>query len=116
MPHKERFEANNGGGEYADNINRELRKSGIHVNITARKAPNNQSKLGRIVQFSPDIKRFYFLDEKHRSKEYQAFMNELCTFSQVGKNAHDDAPDSLAMLADELYHGSARVEVVPRTF
>lgn len=114
LPHKERFEANNGGGEYADDIDRQLREQGIHVNITARKAPNNQSKLGRIIQFAPDIKRFYFLDEKHRSKEYQAFMDELTMFSQAGKNPHDDAADSLAMLADEVFHGSARVELGKR--
>lgn len=120
-PHKERFEANNGGGEYADDIDAKLRKDGVHINITARKAPSNQSKLGRIIQFAPDIKKFYFLkdgkDENgqpYRSKEYQAFMNELTTFSQTGKNPHDDAPDSLAMLADELFHGNARVEIGKR--
>lgn len=113
-PHKERFEANNGGGEYADTIDDKLRKDGCHISITARKAPNNQSKLGRIIQYSPDIKKFYFIDEKNRSKEYQAFMDELTTFSQVGKNPHDDAADSLAMLADELLHGLARVEICKR--
>ena len=114
MPHKARYEANNGGGEYADAVDQMLRKDGVHINVTARKAPNNQSKMGRIIQFSPDIKKFYFIDEKNRSKEYQAFMEELCTFSQTGKNPHDDAADSLSMLADELYHGSARVEVCKR--
>lgn len=114
MPNKIRFEANNGGGEYADAINEKLRSDGVHINIIARKAPNNQSKMGRIIQFAPDIKKFYFRDAKNRSQEYQAFMDELTTFSQAGKNAHDDAPDSLAMLADELYHGPARVEVATR--
>lgn len=114
LPHKERFEANNGGAEYCDTIDQSLRKDGIHVNLTSRRAPNNQSKQGRIIQFSPDIKKFYFLDDKHRTKEYQAFMDELCSYSQIGKNPHDDAPDSLAMLADELYHGTARVEIGKR--
>ena len=114
MPNKIRFEANNGGGEYADAINERLRSDGVHINIIARKAPNNQSKMGRIIQFSPDIKKFYFRDAKNRSQEYQAFMDELTMFSQAGKNAHDDAPDSLAMLADELYRGAARVEVAAR--
>ena len=77
MPHKERYEANNGGSEYADVIDQQLRKDGVRINITARRAPNNQSKMGRIIQFSPEIKRFYFLEEKYRSKEYQAFMDEL---------------------------------------
>jgi predicted phage terminase large subunit-like protein len=117
-PHKERFEANNGGGEYADAIDQQLRKDGVHVNITARRAPNNQSKMARIIQYSPDIKKFYFIspgrDENgkpYRTEEYQKFMDELTTFSQMGKNTFDDAADSLAQMADELLHGSARVEV-----
>ena len=38
-------------------------------------------------------------------------MDELTTFSQAAKNPHDDAPDSLAMMADELLHGTARIEI-----
>lgn len=114
MPHRERFEANNGGHEYADVVDSELRGHGIHINVSSRKAPNTQSKIARIIQFAPDIKRFFFLDEKHRSREYQAAMTELTTFVQTGKNPHDDAPDSLAMLADELFHGGSKVEVFRR--
>lgn len=114
MPHRERFEANNGGHEYSDVVDSKLREDGVHINISSKKAPNNQSKLARIIQFAPDIKKFYFLDERHRSKEYQAAMAELTTFVQTGKNPHDDAPDSLAMLADELFHGGSKVEVFRR--
>ena len=114
MPYRERFEANNGGDEYADKVDEELRKDGVRINIFSKKAPTTQSKLGRIIQFAPDIKRFYFIAEKHQSKEYKAFMNEVTMFTQTGKNLHDDAPDSLAMLADELYNGLAKVEIGKR--
>jgi predicted phage terminase large subunit-like protein len=117
MPHKERFEANNGGHEYADHVDAELRKAGVHINIYSKAAPSNQSKLARIIQYAPDIKRFYFLAEKYRSPEYRAFMRELTLFVQTGKNAHDDAPDSLAMLSDELYHGRiGKAEPMKRPF
>lgn len=116
MPHKVRFEANNGGAEYADHVDSELRKDGVRINIFSKKAPNNQSKMARIIQSSPDVKKFYFLADKYRSKEYRAFMREVTTFVQTGKNLHDDAADSLAMLADEIYKGSARVEVFKRPF
>lgn len=115
-PHKARFEANNGGHEYADNVDKELRKDGVHINVFSRKAPNNQSKLARIIQFTPDIKRFYFLADRYRSKEYREFMREVTTFVQTGKNQHDDACDSLAMAADEIYHGNGIVEVFKRPF
>lgn len=111
IPNKARFEANNGGHEYADNVDKALREDGIHINVFSKKAPNNQSKLARIIQFAPDIKKFYFLADKHRSKEYREFMEEVTTFVQTGKNVHDDACDSLAMLADEIFHGSNRVEI-----
>lgn len=114
LPHKARFEANNGGHEYSDNVDKELRKDGVHINVFSRKAPNNQSKLARIIQFAPDIKKFYFLGEKYRSKEYREFMQEVTTFVQTGKNLHDDACDSLAMVADEIYHGTGRFEIFKR--
>lgn len=116
LPHKARFEANNGGHEYADNVDKALRKDGVHIHVFSKKAPSSQSKLARIVQFAPDIKRFYFLGTKYRSKEYREFMREVTTFVQTGKNPHDDAADSLAMVADELYHGTASVSVVKRPF
>ena len=115
-PHRARFEANNGGHEYADHVDRELRNDGVHINIFSKPAPNKQSKLARIIQFAPDIKKFYFLGDKYRSKEYRAFMREVTLFVQTGKNSHDDAPDSLAQLADELYHGTAVVTVFKRPF
>lgn len=116
MPHKVRFEANNGGAEYADHVDAELRKDGIRINITSKKAPSNQSKLARIIQLAPDIKNFYFIDDKHRSREYRAFMREVTTFVQTGKNVHDDAADSLAQLADEIFKGGTKIEVFKRPF
>lgn len=114
--HHARFEANNGGSEYCDYVDEQLKKSGYRMNLTSRKAPTTQSKLARIIQFAPDIKKFYFLDDKHRNKEYRSFMREVTTFVQTGKNPHDDACDSLAMLADEIYHGGTRCEVFQRPF
>lgn len=101
LPHQNRFEANNGGDEYADKVDEMLREEGIKLNITHRKAPSTASKLSRIIQAAPDIKKLYFLDKKHRSKEYSKFMKELTSFMQTGKNKHDDAADSLAMLKVE---------------
>ena len=111
LPHTIRFEANNGGTEYADKVDELLRNDGVHINIYSRRAPNNQSKLARIIQYAPDIKKFFFIAPNHQSKEYKRFMTEVTTFVQTGKNAHDDACDSLAQLADELYHGVAEVKI-----
>lgn len=114
LPAKLRFEANNGGSEYADHVDSLLRKEGVHINIFSVRASNQQSKLARIIQYAPDIKKFYFIADKHRSKEYKAFMTEVTTFVQTGKNLHDDACDALAMAAEELYSGAGTVEIFKR--
>lgn len=116
LPHMTRFEQNNGGDEYADNVDGELRKAGIKLNITSKKAPTTQSKLSRIIMFAPEIRKMFFIDERHRTGEYRRFMNELTLFTQTGKNPHDDAPDSLAMLADFLNGGLATVKAFQRPF
>lgn len=111
-----RGEANNGGDEYCDVVDSQLRQQGYHCSVRSQRAPSGQSKLSRIIQYAPDIKRFYFLDEKHQSREYKAFMEQVTMFTQLGKVPHDDAPDSLAQLADELYNGISKIEPVKRPF
>ena len=111
-----RGEANNGGDEYCDVVDSQLRQQGYHCSVRSQRAPSGQSKLSRIIQYAPDIKRFYFLDEKNQSKEYKAFMEQVTMFTQLGKVPHDDAPDSLAQLADELYNGISKIEPVKRPF
>lgn len=111
-----RGEANNGGDEYCDIVSSELKQKGYHCNVRSQRAPSGQSKVSRIIQFAPDIKRFYFIAEKNQSKEYRAFMEQVTMFTQLGKVPHDDAPDSLAQLADELYNGISRIEAVKRPF
>lgn len=116
-PHMTQFEQNNGGDEYADVVDSKLREEGVKLNITSKRAPTTQSKLSRIIMYAPEISKFYFLDSKHRDSEYRAFMDEVTMFTQNGKNAYDDAPDSLAMIAEMLNGGSvARVTFAKRPF
>lgn len=116
MPQQVRFEANNGGAEYADKVDELLRASGAHINITSRRAPTTTSKMARIIRFAPDIKRFHFVDDKHSSAEYKAFMREVTSFVVTGKNAHDDAPDALAQLADFISGSYGVVRIIDRPF
>jgi hypothetical protein len=43
-------------------------------------------------------------------------MRELTLYTMSGKNLHDDAPDSLAMLVDFLNNGVKTVSVAKRLF
>lgn len=116
-PHMTQFEQNNGGDEYADIVDSQLRAANVRLNITSRRAPTTQSKLSRIIMYAPEIRKFYFLDTPHRDSDYRAFMDEVTMFTQSGKNAHDDAPDSLAMVCDLLYGGGvAHVTFCKRPF
>ena len=115
-PHMVRWESNNGGDEYGGIVDEQLRQDGVRVNMSYKKAPTNQSKLSRIIQYAPDVKRFYFIDSKHRSSEYERFMRELTLFTVSGKNLHDDAPDACAMLVDFISGGAKVVMVARRPF
>lgn len=116
MPHQVQVEANNGGSEFCEYIEEMLRKENVHIHLSYRRAPNTVSKLARIIQVAPEIKRFYFLDHKHASSEYRAFMRELTSFVMTGKNKHDDAPDSLAMLVNLIFHSFGEVKIFERPY
>lgn len=104
------FEANNGGDMYRTHINEKLIAQKYKCSCTSSKAPVNMEKMAKIIAYSDDIKRnFIFLDEEHRSKEYQAAMDELTFFVQLGKNTHDDSPDSLTQLQMFIEKGNEAV-------
>ena len=117
-PNQMHFEANNGGHEYADDIDKRLKEQGFKTNITSKSADNQSSKLARIIQYAPDVKsRFYFLDDEHRDEQYQAAVDDLTTFVQIGKNEHDDAPDALSQICAFLSNGVyAKCEAVERPY
>lgn len=113
--HQERFEGNNGGSEYAEDIDKKLREQNVHINISSKRAPTTQSKASRILQYTPDINRMYFRSDKGRGEMYDKFIENLLTYNQNGKNINDDAPDSLAQLCSFITTGlSAKVEIMKR--
>ena len=110
-----RIECNKMTMSYKEELEHELEKRGIKINIQTKAAPNNQSKEARIFDKAPTIRTFYFLDENKRSKAYKTFMVNVYSFRVTGHNKHDDAPDSLAMAADFIERPvSAKVEVFKR--
>jgi len=127
------FEGNNGGDMYAKYIDDSLSEKQYKCSITSSKAPTTMAKMAKIIQYSGDIKRrFIFLapnstikkaaeNDKpgtkrfYRSDEYDAAMDELTMFVQIGKNEHDDAPDSLSQLEQFIEGGyTAKVEIIDR--
>lgn len=94
-----RFEANNGGEEYAEDIDTMLRERNYVANIQSKKANNKIGKLAKIIQYAPDIKRrCVFLAPELQDKEYREAMEELNMFVQIGDNEHDDSADGITQL------------------
>lgn len=112
-----RTEANNGGDEYSDDVYRILRNEhGYSINMSHKKAPTNMAKLTRIEQHAPTIRQFYFRSDGCRDEDYRRAMSELTGFSFTVKNLHDDAADSLAMMAEYVFDRSKIVTVARRPF
>lgn len=110
-----RFECNKMTMSYKEEVEKELAKKNIKINLLTKAAPNNMAKESRIFDKAPTIRQFYFLDENKRSKAYTTFMVNVYSFRVTGHNKHDDAPDSLAMAADFIEKpASAKVEVFKR--
>ena len=112
-PNMVRFEANNGGDEYADDVDRLLREQGFKTNISWARASNQVGKMAKIIQYAPDIKRrFRFLKPELQSDEYKDAMEELGMLTQVGKNEHEDSADGLVQLFQLIDEGNVKTTII----
>ena len=112
-PNMVRFEANNGGDEYAEDVDRLLREQGFKTNIPWAKASNQVGKMAKIIQYAPDIKRrFRFLKPELQSDEYKDAMEELGMLTQVGKNEHEDSADGLVQLFQLIDEGNVKTTII----
>lgn len=112
-PNMVRFEANNGGDEYAEDVDRLLREQGFKTNISWAKASNQVGKMAKIIQYAPDIKRrFRFLKPELQSDEYKDAMEELGMLTQVGKNEHEDSADGLVQLFQLIDEGNVKTTII----
>ena len=110
------FESNNAGQYFARDVDQIIRDRGYSVGIRTKRTISN--KQTRIEFASDNIKKnFYF---KHpstykRGSQYWNFMKEVTTYTRSGKVPHDDAPDSLSLLENEIRMLSGgKVEVFKR--
>jgi predicted phage terminase large subunit-like protein len=111
------FEATRTTGSYADEVDARLREEGLHLNIvkTVKNWASGVGKQQRIYDKSPDIKeRMVFLDGAKRDKQYTRFMQNVFAFTVEGKNKHDDAPDSLAMVMTVVTSAPRTIKVYAR--
>ena len=109
-------EGNKMTGSYGQDIAKKKKKKNYHCNVQiSTKHFTGTGKEQRIFDKAPDIReKMVFLSK--RPKEYELFMQNVFSFSIMGKNKHDDAPDSLAMAVSYLFMGESKIEAFKRRF
>ena len=112
------FESNNAGSYFARDVEEMVKKMGGRVSIRTRRTISN--KQTRIEMASDGIlKHFYFKDKSlyKPSDQYGQMMRELVTYTRTGKVKHDDSPDGLSLLENEIRNLTyGKVEVLKRIF
>lgn len=97
------FESNNAGSYFARDVQDIMTERGYTCGVrTKRTISNKQTR----IEFASDtiLKNFYFKDPSTyaRGSQYAEFMKNVTTYTRSGKVTHDDAPDSLSLLENEL--------------
>ena len=110
------FESNNAGMYFAKDVAEIVAQRGYTVAIRTQSTISN--KQTRIEFASDNIKKhFYFRHPStyERGSQYWAFMKEVTTYTRSGKVPHDDAPDSLSLLENEIrLRTGGKIEVFRR--
>lgn len=107
------FESNKEGSRTANEVDRLVKAKGGRCHIT--KKYTTQNKETKIIVNSSWVKEhviFKDITEYEPKSDYGVMMSFLCSYTQLGKNKHDDAPDALAMFAqfvDALLGGEGQV-------
>lgn len=110
------FESNNAGSYYARDVEDMVKQMGGRVSIRTKRTISN--KQTRIEMASDGIlKHFYFKDKSlyERNSQYGMMMRELVTYTRTGKVPHDDSPDGLSLLENEIRTLTVSKAVVARS-
>ena len=94
------FESNKEGSRTANEVERIVTEKGWFCHFT--KKYTTQNKETKIIINSPWVlEHVYFKDPSmyELQSDYANFIKFLCSWTQLGKNTHDDAPDVMAMVA-----------------
>ena len=97
---RSQVESNSAGGKFAEILDDKLQKLGAPTQITTKS--NQSNKETRIIVFSDWVKKHcLFLAPKLYApkSDYGVMMSQLTSYTQKGKNAHDDVPDGMAQFA-----------------
>ena len=113
-----RIESNRGGTIFAQNVEKRIKELGGMTSIQTRWTQTNKET--RIQVNSSMVKaHVLFKDESYyaSNREYREAMQQLTSYSMMGKNKHDDVPDCLAMFVDwQMSDHTNTVQILKRPF
>jgi predicted phage terminase large subunit-like protein len=108
-----KVESNSGGKSFALNVEKLIKgKSTCDVVFE----PQTANKETRILMNAGYIKKhFWFREDYAPGSDYDHFMRALTSYVRLGKNKHDDAPDSVTGLAEyvKLLNGKTEKKKPP---
>ena len=110
-----RIESNRGGTIFAQNVQKRVKELGGMTSITTKWTQSN--KEARIQTSSSIVKKhIWFKDESlyPQDREYREAMRQLCSYSMMGKNKHDDFADVLSMFVDWQLTDRANIATIMR--
>ena len=110
------FESNNAGTYYARDVEESVKRLGGRCSVRTKRTISN--KHTRIENASDGIIKHFFFKDKSLYKgtdQYGMMMRELITYTRSGKVKHDDSPDGMSLLENEIrnMHGN-KVEIGKR--
>lgn len=95
------IESNFGGKSFARGVKRLLDDRGNRCLVRTKATTRNKET--RILMMAAYIKEyFYFRNDYESGSDYDKFMQSLTSYLKAGNNVHDDAPDTLTGLAEDL--------------
>jgi predicted phage terminase large subunit-like protein len=113
-----RFEHNNGGGNFAKNIQREVKERNGITKITTKFTIRNKET--KIIMSEGWVKEHCLFKDNSMYKkkdDYGKRIGMLCSYTLLAKNKHDDVPDGMAMLAEYAQSlAGNKVEIFQRPF
>ena len=99
-------ESNSGGKSFARNVKRLIQgKSRCIVSWH----PTTTNKETRILMSSGQVKEYFrFRSDYAPGSQYDKFMRQLTAYVKMGRNQHDDAPDAVTGIAEQVFRPGVR--------
>ena len=107
------IESNRGGTLFAKAVEDKINALGGFTHIVTRWTQSNKET--RIIANSAYFKSHFVFrnpDDAKTDKEYRTALTQLFSYSMVGKSAHDDVPDVLALSVDYIMRSAGNRAII----